>query len=209
MRSAAAVCAVLCGLCADAFVSPRPNVASTLRASPLFSEKPRKGAEMNTVNAKLLAKIKAKQLPEEILGDDRNDFVETDISDVDPAVTIFGAILSLAMGYALWQGTLFMLTSFNDHPVSADYYPIARASGIMRTTVVAIGALLTGLTVFAGIGVLALGIKVAVDPPPPPSATPLSDAAEAASAAAASDAAAADAAPADAAPRKDLKLPTL
>ena len=48
--------------------------------------------------------------------------------------------------------------------MDSDIYAIQRISTVMRTVVLGLGTLLTGITAFAGVGLLALGGKVVLDP---------------------------------------------
>ena len=119
---------------------------------------------MNTVNDRMLADIRAKTVEPPSNGGRDDTFVAVDVSDVNPAVNVFSGLCALLTAVLLWKGTTFAIASFAEHPVEAEFYPIARLSTIMRDVVVGIGAMLTGLTTICGLGVMALGVKVAIDP---------------------------------------------
>ena len=83
-----------------------------------------------------------------------------DVSDVNPVQSVLSGFAALAAAYVFWLGVSFAAESFAEHPVTSEFYPIQRISTIMRTVVLGLGTLLTGLTAFAGVGLLALGGKV-------------------------------------------------
>mmetsp|Transcript_18826 Transcript_18826/g.55968 ORF Transcript_18826/g.55968 Transcript_18826/m.55968 type:complete len:189 (-) Transcript_18826:28-594(-) len=121
-------------------------------------------AQMSTVNAKLLADIEAAKAGvrvEAVQVDERED---VDISDVNPVQSVLSGFAALAAAYVCWLGVQFAAEAFAANPITSDFYPVQRISGAMRTVVLGLGTLLTGITAFAGMGMLALGAKVAVDP---------------------------------------------
>ena len=71
---------------------------------------------------------------------------------------------ALAAAYVFWLGVQFAAESFAAHPVTTEFYPVMRVQTVMRTVVLGLGTLLTGITAFAGCGMLALGAKVAAGP---------------------------------------------
>ena len=85
-----------------------------------------------------------------------------DISDVNPVQSVLSGVAALATAYVFWLVVSWAAGSFDKHPIDSDIYAIQRISTVMRTVVLGSGTLLTGITAFAGVGLLALGGKVAL-----------------------------------------------
>lgn len=121
-------------------------------------------AQMNTINARLLADIEKKK--SEVRVDPPLQAIEredVDVSDVNPVVAIVSSAAAITTAYYMWQFTGFMAASFMEHPYVSDFYPITRFAGFLRQAIVALATLLTGLTGMAGLGVGLLGAKVALE----------------------------------------------
>lgn len=129
---------------------------------------PVEGARMNTVNAKLLADIEKAKGGYRVEGPIVEETVDVDVSDVSPAQSVLSGFAALGAAYVFYLGVDFASAAFDAAPPSTDFYPVTRMSQIMRTVVIGLGSLLTGITAFAGVGLLALGAKVAADPAAPP-----------------------------------------
>mmetsp|Transcript_19420 Transcript_19420/g.59818 ORF Transcript_19420/g.59818 Transcript_19420/m.59818 type:complete len:194 (+) Transcript_19420:275-856(+) len=177
--------ALLCGACgASALVTPQRRRArlAALRsepkkdvidellprfrrgaAEPVVAAEPDDAgpaAEVGTINDKLLAEIEAAKSQYRIEAPQEEERELVDVSDVNPVQSVLSGFAALAAAYVFWLGVSFAAESFAEHPVTSEFYPIQRISTIMRTVVLGLGTLLTGLTAFAGVGLLALGGKV-------------------------------------------------
>ncbi|KAH8050584.1 alpha-ketoglutarate-dependent dioxygenase alkB-like protein [Aureococcus anophagefferens] len=97
---------------------------------------PTGAARMNTVNAKLLADIEKSKSQFRVEAPQVEEREDVDVSD----------------------------RRVRREALESEFYPIMRISMIMRTVVLGAGTLLTGITGFAGVGLIALGAKVAVAP---------------------------------------------
>ena len=119
---------------------------------------------MGTVNDKLLAEIEEAKKGFRVEAPQVDEREDVDISDVNPVQSVLSGVAALATAYVFWLAVGFAANSFAEHPVDSDIYAIQRISTVMRTVVLGLGTLLTGITAFAGVGLLALGGKVVLDP---------------------------------------------
>ena len=131
---------------------------------PKDEETPTEGATMGTVNDKLLAEIEEAKKGFRVEAPQVDEREDVDISDVNPIQSVLSGVAALATAYVFWLAVGFAANSFAEHPVDSDIYAIQRISTVMRTVVLGLGTLLTGITAFAGVGLLALGGKVVLDP---------------------------------------------
>ena len=131
---------------------------------PKDEEAPAEGAAMGTINDKLLAEIEEAKKGFRVEAPQVDEREDVDISDVNPVQSVLSGVAALATAYVFWLGVGFAAESFAEHPVDSEIYAIQRISTVMRTVVLGLGTLLTGITAFAGVGLLALGGKVVLDP---------------------------------------------
>ena len=122
------------------------------------------GAAMGTINDKLLAEIEEAKKGFRVEAPQVDEREDVDISDVNPVQSVLSGVAALATAYVFWLAVGFAAESFAEHPVDSEIYAIQRISTVMRTVVLGLGTLLTGITAFAGVGLLALGGKVVMDP---------------------------------------------
>ena len=122
------------------------------------------GAAMGTINDKLLAEIEEAKKGFRVEAPQVDEREDVDISDVNPVQSVLSGVAALATAYVFWLAVGFAAESFAEHPVDSEIYAIQRISTVMRTVVLGLGTLLTGITAFAGVGLLALGGKVVLDP---------------------------------------------
>jgi hypothetical protein len=120
------------------------------------------GAEMGSVNDKLLNEINEAKKGFRVEAPQVDDREIVDISDVNPVQSLLSGVAALATAYVFWVAVSWAAGSFDKHPIDSDIYAIQRISTVMRTVVLGSGTLLTGITAFAGVGLLALGGKVAL-----------------------------------------------
>ena len=119
---------------------------------------------MGTINDKLLAEIEEAKKGFRVEAPQVDEREDVDISDVNPVQSVLSGVAALATAYVFWLAVGFAAESFAEHPVDSEIYAIQRISTVMRTVVLGLGTLLTGITAFAGVGLLALGGKVVMDP---------------------------------------------
>ena len=131
---------------------------------PKEEEAPAEGAAMGTINDKLLAEIEEAKKGFRVEAPQVDEREDVDISDVNPVQSVLSGVAALATAYVFWLAVGFAAESFAEHPVDSEIYAIQRISTVMRTVVLGLGTLLTGITAFAGVGLLALGGKVVMDP---------------------------------------------
>ena len=125
---------------------------------------PTGAARMNTVNAKLLADIEKSKSQFRVEAPQVEEREDVDVSDVSPVRAVLSGVAALGAAYVFWLGVGFTSDAFDAKPLESEFYPVMRISMIMRTVVLGAGTLLTGITGFAGVGLIALGAKVAVAP---------------------------------------------
>ncbi|KAH8064034.1 alpha-ketoglutarate-dependent dioxygenase alkB-like protein [Aureococcus anophagefferens] len=82
---------------------------------------------------------------------------DVDVSDVSPVRAVLSGVAALGAAYVFWLGVGFTSDAFDAKPLESEFYPIMRISMIMRTVVLGAGTLLTGITGFAGVGLIAPG----------------------------------------------------
>lgn len=84
-----------------------------------------------------------------------------DLNGVNPIVTTGGGIVALALAAGLWFGTNAVIDFFVLHPVESDVYFVQRSTQVVRNVVVGLMSLASGFFGVTGLGILALGIRVA------------------------------------------------
>lgn len=75
---------------------------------------------------------------------------------------LLGAIVAGVLAIALYKMTLSIAHSFATKPIHSDNYIVHRISAAVRTLVVGMSALGTGVFGFASLGLLGLGIQVGI-----------------------------------------------
>ena len=85
-----------------------------------------------------------------------------DLNGINPVTTIAFSVLPMGMCYLLVQVTSWLSEHFAIDQVDSDIYPVQRGAVVARNLVVGISSLATGFTGVVGVGLLAMGIAVAV-----------------------------------------------
>ncbi len=85
-----------------------------------------------------------------------------DLNGINPVSTITFSVVPMAMCFALIQLTSWLSAHFAIDQVDSDVYPIQRGAVVARNLVVGISSLATGFTGVIGVGLLAMGIAVAI-----------------------------------------------
>ena len=85
-----------------------------------------------------------------------------DLNGVNPTVTILASFFAFAMALGLWSLTQFLAGVFLTHPISDDApYAFARFASVFRNAVMGLTSLASGFSFVSGLGVFALGVRVA------------------------------------------------
>lgn len=84
-----------------------------------------------------------------------------DLNGVNPVVAITGSLFALAAAWGLWTLTQFLADYFAMHPIDESIYFVARLSSVFRNVIVGLVSLASGFFGVTGMGILALGIRVA------------------------------------------------
>ena len=85
-----------------------------------------------------------------------------DLNGINPVTTIAFSVLPMAMCYGLVLLTKWLSEHFAIDQIDSSIYPIQRGAVVARNLVVGIASLATGFTGVVGLGLLAMGIVVAV-----------------------------------------------
>jgi hypothetical protein len=85
-----------------------------------------------------------------------------DLNGINPVTTIAFSVLPMGMSYGLIQLTTWLSEHFAIDQIDSPIYPIQRGAVVARNLVVGITSLATGFTGVVGLGLLAMGIAVAV-----------------------------------------------
>lgn len=83
------------------------------------------------------------------------------LNGVNPTVAIVGGLVGLAIATALWFGTTALGGFFALHPVDTDVYFLLRVTSVFRNVVMGLSSLASGFFGVTGVGILALGLRVA------------------------------------------------
>jgi hypothetical protein len=96
---------------------------------------------------------------------DPNLIPQPDIQKPDPTSplrAVAGAIVSGGIGYALYALMIAIATNFATKPIHSDNQLVLRITSAVRTLVVGVVALGTGICGIIAIGLLALGVQLLV-----------------------------------------------
>ncbi len=75
---------------------------------------------------------------------------------------ISGAAIAAFLGYGAYNLTFKIATQFATHPLVSDNYIAIRLSGMVRTLVLGMSAMATGIFAFATLGLAVLGLQIAL-----------------------------------------------
>lgn len=84
------------------------------------------------------------------------------LNGVNPAVAVAGGLFGLAMAAGLWYATTSLGEFFSYHPFESDVYFVQRLTSVFRNVVMGLFSLASGFFGVTGLGILALGIRVAI-----------------------------------------------
>jgi Protein of unknown function (DUF3082) len=84
------------------------------------------------------------------------------LNGINPVVAIAGSLFALGVAAALWTVTNAVAESFATHPVQSDLYVVQRAASVFRNVVMGLFALASGFFGVTGVGILLLGVRVAI-----------------------------------------------
>jgi hypothetical protein len=91
--------------------------------------------------------------------------IETKAVETKPPTSIgrcwLGAAIAAALGYGGYNLTFQIATQFASHPLVSDNYIAIRLSSMVRTLVVGLAAMATGILAFAALGLAILGLQIA------------------------------------------------
>lgn len=82
-----------------------------------------------------------------------------------PLRCLIGAILAGVLAYGLYNMTSSIALSFATKPIASDNFTVQRISAAVRTLVVGMSALGTGIFGLATIGLLGLGLQLLIRKP--------------------------------------------
>mmetsp|Transcript_4038 Transcript_4038/g.5671 ORF Transcript_4038/g.5671 Transcript_4038/m.5671 type:complete len:225 (+) Transcript_4038:56-730(+) len=120
------------------------------------------GAEMNTINARLLAEIEEAKASVRIEAPQIERREQIDISDVNPVLYAASSVVTVIAAYFLFQFSIFVAAQFAEHPFASDLYPVERFANFLRQALIAGLSLLTGLTGLTAVGLFLLAATVAL-----------------------------------------------
>ncbi|OUL37420.1 hypothetical protein BV372_02300 [Nostoc sp. T09] len=79
-----------------------------------------------------------------------------------PLRCVTGAIISGGLGYALYSLMIAIATSFANKPIHSDNQLVVRLTSAVRTLVVGLVALGSGIFALVAVGLLALAVQILV-----------------------------------------------
>lgn len=80
-----------------------------------------------------------------------------DISRVNPLSAFFGSVGAGVMCYAAWHVLTGTVAFYTEHPFESNYYVLVRINAVVRTVLVGIFALASGITGVTSLGLFLLG----------------------------------------------------
>ena len=91
-----------------------------------------------------------------------NEQTENQENQPTPLRCLVGATISGGLGFVLYKLMIAIATTFANKPVTSDNPMVLSLSSAVRTLVVGVVALGTGIFGIVGIGLLALGIQLLI-----------------------------------------------
>ncbi len=79
-----------------------------------------------------------------------------------PLRCLTGMVISGGLGFAMYSLTFAIATSFAHKPIHSDNPIVVNISAAVRTLVVGVSALATGIFAVVGVGLLALAVQLSV-----------------------------------------------
>lgn len=84
-----------------------------------------------------------------------------DLNGVNPFACIAASVVCFVLAAGLWAATNFLTGLFVMHPIQTDIYAIQRFAAVFRNVIVGITSLGAGFSGVTGLGLAALGFRVA------------------------------------------------
>ncbi|CAN8063993.1 unnamed protein product [Agarophyton chilense] len=88
-------------------------------------------------------------------------YTPVDISTVNPFNALIGAVGAAAISYAAWTALIFAASFFTSHPMDAQIYVVQRLGAIVRTSLVCLLALASGISGVTSLGLFMLTLRTA------------------------------------------------
>lgn len=85
-----------------------------------------------------------------------------DISNVNPLAALSGGIGAAAIAFVLWNMLQISANFFITHPYESDFYVVARISAVVRTTIVGVLALASGISGVTSVGLTLLAGRTTI-----------------------------------------------
>jgi len=85
-----------------------------------------------------------------------------DLNGLNPTEVIISSFFALGIAFAIWSFTTFIAEVFATNPIKTDVYFLMRVQSVFRNLVMGFFSLMSGFFGVNGIGILFLGIQVAV-----------------------------------------------
>eukprot|EP00177_Eucheuma_denticulatum_P004088 GFKZ01007401.1.p1 GENE.GFKZ01007401.1~~GFKZ01007401.1.p1 ORF type:complete len:207 (-),score=18.06 GFKZ01007401.1:131-751(-) len=85
--------------------------------------------------------------------------VPIDISRVNPFSAFLGAGGASVMSYAAWASLIHIITFFVSHPLTDEIYVVQRITAVVRTCLVCLFALGSGISGVTALGLFLLGLR--------------------------------------------------
>lgn len=86
-----------------------------------------------------------------------------DYSHVKPLSAFAGAAGSTLVSAALWKLLVTLVALYSQHPFDSDFYVVTRLVAVVRTAVVGLLSLASGISGVTGVGLFLLGARVSTD----------------------------------------------
>lgn len=102
------------------------------------------------------------ETPESMVQSTANSDSQTTTAPLSPLRCFLGAIVAGVIAYALYNMTSSIATTFAAKPIHTNSYIVQRISSAVRTLVVGMSTLGTGIFGFAAFGLLALGLQLTI-----------------------------------------------
>ena len=83
------------------------------------------------------------------------------LNGVNPAIAVGGSFFALMVAAGLWLLTNWLAEFFAMHPVNSDVLFVNRVSAVFRNVVIGMVSLASGFFGVTGVGIFALGVRVA------------------------------------------------
>lgn len=131
----------------------------------LFSQ-PSEAAQPPSPNERVLAQVRSSMqrlgVEETPAPAEPRPFRPIDISRVNPLSAFAGAIGASGISYAAWVSLGYIVQFFVAHPFTDEIYVVQRIGAVVRTVLVCLFALGSGISGVTGLGLFLLGVRSTV-----------------------------------------------